>query len=139
MTLNLYLKFEFWLFHREDLVHIHQNIPYFNFKKYKKWEIQVIIIMLTRFSERIFNPSHYTGFIPGREMKQIYYVSKINWLPVEQNCIVNITFTLEPTVIPVDLYSRKKMFNIIIYLIILQETGIRSLSDLIFHVISDQR
>ena len=60
---------EFQWLYQKNHIKIDQAISSFysnkDFKLIKKWKIQVIItkIMLTGFSERIYNPMRYTGYI----------------------------------------------------------------------------
>ena len=62
----------------------------------KNWEIQVIISMFTRFSERFFNPSRYTGSIMSTVIFMQYGSNDVlliwTWLRSPLSIIVKILF-----------------------------------------------
>ena len=99
---------KFRWFHRKNHIKIYQTTTslYSNkhlklikniFLPVKKWEIQIIvyIIMLTRFSKRIFNPMRYTGILrwTWNVLKLSYFYEKFRVVSGNmRNYLLNWTF-----------------------------------------------
>ena len=98
--------------HRKNYIKTYQTTTSFYLKKklkliktiffpVKKWKIQVILFMnmLTRSSERIFNPMRYSGIVWTAVISSLWKFSFISWLCSEcMNLNNEVIFDISPIV-----------------------------------------